>query len=103
MYSLNRNPFEVLNVPRTADTGQGEESCVCSECGGYCTCQALALIVVEDYLSITCHPSEGRLLGLCSVMRFGLLGSQLILDLNQASSSEVLIHLASNMYCYFGR
>lgn len=71
--SPNRNLFKVLDVPSTAHTGQGEKGCVCSEHWGYCTCQALALIVVEDYLSIVCHLSEGRLLGLCSVMRLAYL------------------------------
>lgn len=37
---LNSNPFEVCNIPRLANVGQGEKCCVCSECWGYCSCQA---------------------------------------------------------------
>lgn len=46
---------------------------LCLQCWGYCTCEALALTVIEDYLSIACHLSEDRLLGLCSVMRLAYL------------------------------
>lgn len=73
--SLNRNPFEVCNIPRPAHAGQGEKHCVCSECWGYCSCQALTLTVTEHYLSVTCHLSEGTLWGLCSVMRLAYLAA----------------------------
>lgn len=52
--SLNRNPFEVRNIPRPAHAGQGEK-CVCSECWGYCSCQALALTVSEHCLSLVTY------------------------------------------------
>lgn len=67
MFKLDcsRNSFEVLHVPGTALLVR-EKNPVSAVTAGLLHESGCG--PVKGYLSITSHPSQGRLLGLCSVM-----------------------------------